>query len=68
MVVHITKQKAGCCLVHDQPDVAAHTHRPEVLIFGLVKFMQAHARIDRIHLQIESSRLDELLLIAGEFG
>ena len=40
--------------------------RTLVLILCLVKFVQAHAGIGRIELQVERRRLDSLLLIAGQ--
>ena len=68
MVIGVTEKQAGGGLVHYQPDVTADTHRPEVFVFGLVKLVQAHARIDRVHLQVERGGFDELLLVAGELG
>lgn len=51
--------------VNNQPDVVVDAHRPEILIPGLVEFMKTHSGIGWIELQIESTRFNGLLLIAG---
>jgi hypothetical protein len=53
--------------VYDQPDIAAHAHRPEICISCFVEFMKLHARIRGIQLQIERSGLDGLLFLIGQF-
>ena len=54
--------------MNDQPDVAVHPHRPEVLVLRLVELVEAHAGIGRVELQVERRRLDGLLLVAGQSG
>ena len=66
VVVDVAEQEAGSALVNDQPDVAAHPHRPEVLVLGFVDLVEAHAGIGRVELQVESRRLDGFLLVAGQ--
>ena len=66
VVIDVTKQEARFALVNDQPEVTAYAHRPEVLVLGLVELVEAHAGIGRVDLQIESRRLNALLLIAGQ--
>lgn len=68
VMIDVAQQKAVRAHVHDQPDVAAHAHRPEVLVARLVQLVKAHARVGRVQLQIEGGRLDGLLLVAGEPG
>ena len=68
VVIDVAEQKAGGRLVNDQPDVAAHPHRPEVLVLCLVELVEAHAGIGRVELQVERRRLDGLLLVAGQSG
>jgi hypothetical protein len=54
--------------VQDDADVTACTHRPEVLVFGLLDPMQAHAGMRRVQLQVERRGFDRLLLVAGQAG
>ncbi len=68
VVVDVAEQEIGIALVNDQPDVAAHPHRPEVLVLHLVDLVEAHAGIGRVELQIERRRLDGFLLVAGQAG
>jgi hypothetical protein len=67
-MVYVTQQETGFRLVNDQPEVAAHSHRPEVLVFGPVEFVQLHSGVDRIHLQIEGGGLDGFLFFASQSG
>jgi len=66
VVVDVAQQQAVGRLVHDEPDIAAHAHRPEVSIARLVELVKAHARAGRVHLQVERRRLGGLLLVAGQ--
>ena len=43
-------------------------HRPEVLVLRLVELVELHARVGRVHLQVEGRGLDGLLLVAGQPG
>ena len=54
--------------MNNQPNIATHPHRPEVLVPRLVKFMKTHSRISWINLEIKGRCLDSLLLLAGQFG
>ena len=47
----------------DQPNIATHTHRPEVRISRLFQFVKLHAGRRRVYLQIESGGLSYLLLV-----
>ena len=64
MVVHIAEQEAARGFVDDDPDVRARSHRPEIFIPRLVEAVEAHARIRRVHLEVEGRGLDRLLLVA----
>src|SRR3990167_6480877 len=68
VVIHIAQQQTGIGLVDDQTNIAAHPHRPEILVPRLVQLVEAQARIGRIDLQVERRGLGGFLLIAGEFG
>lgn len=52
----------------NDPDVRARPHGPEVCIPCLVEAVEAHARIRRIHLEVEGRCLDRLLLVAVQAG
>ena len=52
----------------DDPDVRARPHGPEVFIPRLVEAVEVHARIRRVHLEVESRGLDRLLLLAVQSG
>ena len=56
----------------DQRSIAADLHlfceRPEVGVFGFFQFVQLHARIDRIQLQVEGCGLNSLLFLTGQLG
>ena len=54
--------------MHDQPDVAADPHRPEVLVLAPCRAYGTHAGIGRVELQVERRRLDGFLLVAGQSG
>ena len=62
VVIDVAEQQARLAPVNDQPDVAAHPHRPEILVLRLVELVEAHAGIGRIELQVERRRLDGLAL------
>ena len=66
VVIDVAKQKAALSLVDNQSNVAADTNGPEVFILGLVELVKAHTRVGRVELQVKGSRLDDLLLLAGE--
>ena len=68
VVIDVAEQKAALSLVDDQSNVAADANRPEVFILGLVEPVKAHSGVGRIELQVEGSRLDGLLLLAGKAG
>ena len=66
VVADEAKQQAGVAPMNDHPDVATDPHRPEILVFRLIEFVEAHAWIGGIELQVERRCLDRLLLVAGE--
>ncbi len=66
VVIDVAEQQAGVGPVNDEPDVAAHAHRPEAPVPRLVELVKAQPRTRRIYLQIERRRLHALLLVAGE--
>ena len=41
-MIDIAQQQAARRAVHDQPNVSARAHRPEVLIAGTVELVEAH--------------------------
>ena len=67
-MINIAEQETGGRLVHDHANVAADPDRPEILVLRLLNLVQAHARVSRVQLQVERSRLYRFLLIASEFG
>ena len=52
----------------DDPDVRARPHGPEVFIPRLVEAVETHARIRRVHLEVEGRGLNRLLLVAVQAG
>lgn len=66
MVIDVAEQKAALSLVDNQSNVAADTNGPEVFILRFVELVKAHSRVSRVELQVKGSRLDGLLLLAGE--
>ena len=66
MVVGVAQHQAGLGLVKDDANVAARTHRPEVLVFGLLNPVQAHAGVRRVQLQVKRCGLDRFLLVASQ--
>jgi hypothetical protein len=52
--------------MHDQADITADPHRQEVRISRFVELVQLHARLRRVHLQVEGSDFDRFLLLARE--
>ena len=50
--------------MHDQADIGADAHRPEVSIPRLFELVQVHARAGRVELQIEGGRFGGLLFVA----
>ena len=66
VMIDVAEQEAVGGFVHDQPNVAIDADRPEVLILRRVELVEAHPRAGRVQLQVESGRLDGLLLVAGE--
>ncbi len=66
MVIDVAQQQACGSPVHDQPDIAADPHRPEVRVFRFVEFVQLHAGLRRVQLQVEGGDFDRFLLLAGE--
>ena len=68
VMIHVAEQQTAQRFVHDQADVGADAHRPEVLVLGLVDLVQLHPGVDRIKLQVEGSGLDGFLLVSGQTG
>ena len=66
VVIDVTEQQAALRLVNDEPEVAAHPHRPEVFVLRLVELVKAHPRTRGIHLQVKGRRLNSFLLVAGQ--
>ena len=66
VVVDVTQQEARVGLVHDDPDVAAHAHRPEVFVFRPVELVELEPRMSRVHLQVEGRGLHGLLIVVGQ--
>ena len=54
--------------MHDQADVAADAHRPEVLVPRVIQLVEAQSGIGRIDLKVERRGLDRLLLVARQAG
>ena len=52
--------------MHDQADITADPHRQEVRVFRFVEFVQLHARLRRVHLQVERGDFYRFLLLASE--
>mgnify|MGYP000399456480 CR=1 FL=1 len=66
VMAHVGEEQAARCPVDDQPQVAADTHRPEVLVLRLLQLVKLHPRRGRVHLKIERGRLHGLLLVARQ--
>jgi hypothetical protein len=66
VVVDVAEQEARIALVHDQANVAADPHRPEIPVPRLVQPVQAHAGVGRVELQVEGRGLGRSLLVAGQ--
>jgi hypothetical protein len=50
MMIHVAQQQAGCGSVYDQPHVAGYTHRPEIVVPGLIQPVELQFRMRRIQL------------------
>ena len=50
--------------MHDDADVAADPHRPEIRVLGIVDAMKLKSRPVRLGLQVEDGELRLLLLVA----
>ena len=50
VVIDVAEQKAALSLVDDQPDIAANTNGPEVLILRLVELVKTHSGVGRVEL------------------
>lgn len=66
VVIDVAEQQTAVGPMDDEPDVAAHPHRPEVPVSRLVELVKLKPRTRRIHLKIERRRLRSLLLVGGE--
>src|SRR6267143_1607020 len=66
VVSDVAEQETPRCLVDDQANITADTHRPEVLVFRLGELVKAHARVGRIYLEVEGRGLDAFLLFARQ--
>lgn len=64
----VTGQWASVRSVDDDADVAADTNGPEILVLRPVELVKLHARIGRIHLEVERRGLRSRLLVALELG
>ena len=65
-VIDVTEKEACFALVNDQPDVAANTHGPEILVLRLGELVEAHARVGWIYLEVGGRGLDGFLLFPGQ--
>ena len=65
VMIDVAEQQAARRLVHDQADIGADAHRPEILVLGFLDLVELHPRVDRIELQVEGSRFGGLLLFTG---
>ena len=68
VVVDVAQEEVTLGLVHDNADIGAYPHRPEMLVLGFVDAMELETRVGRIYLEIESGILDGLLRLNGEAG
>ena len=66
VMTHIGEEQAARRPVDDQPHIAADADRPEVLVLGLVQFVELHPQRGRVHLKIKCRRLDGLRLVARQ--
>ena len=66
VMIDVTQQQASRGFVHDQADIAADPHRPEVRILRPIEFVEVHSRVCRVQLQIKGCGLHRFLLVAGE--
>jgi hypothetical protein len=56
VMIDVGEQEAPHAPVHDQPNVAADSHRPEILVLRPVQLVETHAGIDQIELQDQTPR------------
>ena len=68
VVIHIANQQARIRPMDDQPNVTAGPHRPEPGVPAVLQFVEAHAGVDWVHLEVEGSGLNGLLFLAREPG
>jgi hypothetical protein len=68
VVPDIGEQQACTGLVHDDADVAADAHRPEVRILRLVDAVKLQTRPVRLGLQVVDRQLRLLLLVARQMA
>ena len=54
--------------MHDNPYIEIHPNGAEIPVLRALQPVKAMPRIFRVHLQIERSRLDCLLFVAGQLG
>ena len=66
VMIDVAEQKVRTELVDDQAQVAADSHGPEVLVLRTVNLVELHPGVRRVHLQVEGSGLDRLLLVTRE--
>ena len=65
-MVHVTEQQVALRAVNDHSDVAANPYGPEILVSRLFELVKAESRVSGVELQVKGSRLDDLLLFAGQ--
>jgi hypothetical protein len=68
VVADITKQQAHRRPMHNQANLVTDPHRPEIRVARPFESMKPQARASQVQLQIESCRLDRLLLGSIEPG
>jgi hypothetical protein len=66
VVIGVAQHQAVFEAVDDQPEVARHPHRPEVLVLHLVELVEAHAGVGGVDLQFQRRQPDGLLLVVRQ--
>lgn len=63
--IDVAPQPIVGAAAHDQADIGIDAQRAEIRIARRIQFVELHAQMGRIKLQIERRSLNGLLLIAG---
>ncbi|MGH6837481.1 MAG: hypothetical protein ACREDT_01505 [Methylocella sp.] len=63
MMIDVADKKTFFGFVNNQPYIAADTHRPEILVLGVIDAVELKPGLGRVHLKVEDSGFHCLLLL-----